>query len=160
ARDGHDLMRTDCTWKSNPLVSATFSSPMRPNALSMLAFLGLAVSSAYAETGGDASDVFLNAYMSFQRAEKADGAGDVNNAIKNFNLAISLLDQVSQRWPTWNPTIVKHRRDRAVESLGRLQAKGPSGQPDADPLNGAALPENGGELLPPDSFPNTGSTAK
>jgi len=127
---------------------------MRPNALSLLAFLGIAVSSAYAETGGDASDVFLNAYMSFQRAEKADGAGDVNNAIKNFNLAISLLDQVSQRWPTWNPTIVKHRRDRAVESLGRLQAKGPSGQPDADPLNGAALPENGGEMLPPDSFPN------
>jgi tetratricopeptide (TPR) repeat protein len=126
---------------------------MRPNALSMLAFLGLAVSSAYAEAGGDASDVFLNAYMSFQRGEKADGAGDANTAIKNFNQAISLLDQVSQRWPTWNPTIVKHRRDRAVEALGKLQAKGPSGRPDADPLNGAPLPENGGEMLPPDSFP-------
>lgn len=120
----------------------------------MLAFLGLAVSSAYAETGGDASDVFLNAYMSFQRGEKADGSGDANSAIKNYNQAISLLDQVSQRWPTWNPAIVKHRRDRAVEALGKLQAKGPTGRPDADPLNGAPLPENGAEMLPPENnFP-------
>src|SRR3954464_11041213 len=117
---------------------------MRPNALSLLAFLGLAVSSAFAESGADPSDVFLNAFMRCRDGEKAEGNGDTAGAIKDYNQAISLLDQVSQRWPTWNPAIVKHRRDRSVEALGKLQAKGPGTRPDADPLNGAPLPDNGG----------------
>lgn len=119
----------------------------------MLAFLGLAVTSAFAEPGGDASDVFLNAYMSFQKGEKAESNGDVNGAIKNLNQAISQLDQVAQRWPTWNPSIVKHRRDRAVEMLERLQ-KSPGARADADPLNGAdPLPDKGDLVLPETNFP-------
>jgi beta-lactamase regulating signal transducer with metallopeptidase domain len=89
---------------------------------------------------GAASDVFLSAYMTFQRGEKAEATGKIEAGIVNFNQTISLLDQVSQRWPTWNPAIVKLRHDRAVEALGKLQAKGPTGQPGASRSHTGADP--------------------
>ena len=132
---------------------------MRPHAFSLVAILGLNASVAFAQSGGDASDLFLNAYMAFQKGEKAEASGDGGAAIKSYNQAISTLDQLTQRWPTWQPPIVKHRRDRAAEALAKLQAKVPGGAmrelPDANPLNGPAVPDNG-PLPPDDVFPAPG----
>lgn len=128
--------------------------PTRPNALSLICCLGLAASAAYAESG-DPSDQFLDAFLSFQKGEKAEQTGNAKGALTSYNKAIDVLDSISARWPNWNPAIVKHRREKAAEAVGRLQpvatGKVPAGRP------AVVEPELPGKLenvLPPDSgFP-------
>ena len=123
--------------------------------LPLIASVGLAWTAALAQSGGDASDLFLNAYMAFQKGEKSEATGDARGAIRAFNQAITTLDQIGQRYPSWNPPIVKHRRDRAAEALAKLQSKtpgtAPAARPDAGPIEPPPLPER--DLLPPDAFP-------
>ena len=123
--------------------------------LPLIASVGLAMNAALAQSGGDASDLFLNAYMAFQKGEKAEATGDARGAIRAFNQAITTLDQIGQRYPSWNPPIVKHRRDRAAEALAKLQSKTPGAATAArtgvDPVEPPALPER--DPLPPDAFP-------
>ena len=129
---------------------------MRLTSLPLFAFLGLAASTASAQSVAD--DLFFNAYMAFQKGEKADSKGDSRTAEKNYNQALSTLDQVMQRFPTWSPPIVKYRRERVAEALAKLQSKGPGLTPgrsertDENPLEGTPLPERG-DALPPDEFP-------
>src|SRR6478735_5171103 len=111
---------------------------MRPNTLPVLAFLGLAATAAYADSG-DASDQFLNAFLAFQKAEKAEAAGNIPGAIKGFNQTINFLDQIHARWPNWSPAIITYRREKAVEAISRLRGPtGIAGAPGAAP--GAELP--------------------
>ncbi len=129
---------------------------MRPHALSLLAILGFAASAAYAESG-DASDQFLDAFLNFQKGEKAETRGDARGAVTAYNRAIDVLDGVSSRWPDWNPAIVKHRRDKAAEGVARLQPAG-SGSSGSRPAPALPvepdLPAQPDNPLPPDSgFP-------
>ena len=66
---------------------------MRPNTLPVLAFLGLAATAAYADSG-DASDQFLNAFLAFQKGEKAEASGNVRGALGAYNQTINYLDQI------------------------------------------------------------------
>jgi len=127
---------------------------MQLRSLPLLAFLGMAANSASAQSAAD--DLFFNAYMACQKGEKAEAKGDVSAAAKAYNQAISGLDQVIQRFPTWSPSMVKFRRERAADALAKLQSKGPAvsaGRPgiDENPLDGPPLPER--DPLPPDEFP-------
>ena len=135
---------------------------MRAPAFSLLAILGLAVSTAYAE--GDASDQFLDAFLNFQRGEKAESAGKSREALTAYNRAIDVLDAISARYPDWNPAIVKHRREKAAAAVARLQTTaGPSsGRTASRPPAGAPgsvepeLPTRNESVLPPDTgFPDT-----
>lgn len=70
---------------------------------------------------GSVSDLFLSAYMMYQKAERLESSEDFPAAVQAYDSAISLLDQIAQRWPTWNPRIVEHRRSRAAQNLARLR---------------------------------------
>lgn len=143
--------------------SATFRAfsatrPMRKTTFSLIALLGLAASAAYADTG-EASDKFLNAYLSFQKAEKAEGSGNIRGAIGAYNQTVEVLDEISARWPKWNPTIIKHRREKASEAVERLEAQSTERSAPMPALTPAqhesALPTGGEGSNPlPDSFPN------
>ena len=131
---------------------------MRAHAFSLIALLGLAASSAYA-AGGDASDQFLDAFLNFQRGEKAETSGNARGALSAYNKAIDILDGISGRWPDWNPAIVKHRREKAAEAVSRLQpaARGSGSQrPTASLPVEPELPSSGNDaVLPSDtSFPS------
>jgi tetratricopeptide (TPR) repeat protein len=95
---------------------------MRLSAFTLLALLGLSATPAFADSG-DPSDQFLNAYLAFQKAEKAEGAGNVRGAISGYSETIRQLDQLRARWPNWNPAIVTHRREKSAEGIERLQPK-------------------------------------
>src|SRR5688572_25280807 len=97
---------------------------MRQTTLPLLAFLGIAATAAYGETG-DAADQFLNAYRAFEKGKKAEEAGNVRGALTAFNQAITILDQIHGRWPNWSPAIITYRREKAVEAITRL--RGPTG---------------------------------
>jgi len=68
----------------------------------------------------EAADLFLDAFMAFQQAEKAMVAKDTRESRASYAKAITLLDSISKRWPEWNPSIVEHRRKKAMEGLAKL----------------------------------------
>ncbi len=128
---------------------------MRPHALSLVAILGLAASAAYA-VGGDASDQFLDAFLNFQRGEKAEASGNARGAVSAYNKAIDVLDSIAARWPDWNPAIVKHRREKATEAVTRLQSSAPSAPSSSGraPVVEPELPESANHPSPlPGDFP-------
>jgi chromosome segregation ATPase len=126
----------------------------------MLAFLGLAATAAYAESS-DAADQFLNAFLAFQKGEKAEATGNVRGALSGYNQAISYLDQIHARWPNWSPAIITYRREKAVEAISRSARSEPEFRarvPGADrqpaaPFEEPPLPSDGANPLPPDSLP-------
>lgn len=73
--------------------------------------------------GTDASNVFLNAFLSYQQGEKATAANDPRGARARYEETITMLDSISNNWPDWNPSIVDHRRRKAVEKLQKLPAE-------------------------------------
>jgi tetratricopeptide (TPR) repeat protein len=126
---------------------------MRTPIFSLLALLGLSTTAAFAENS-EASDQFLSAYLAFQKAEKAEAAGDTRGAQRFYNQAINSLDGIRARWPSWNPAIVALRREKAAEAVTRLSGGAPSR------AIGSVIPETvepplpeGGNPLPPDTFP-------
>jgi tetratricopeptide (TPR) repeat protein len=136
---------------------------MRTPVFSLLAFLGLSATAAFAQSG-DASDEFLNAFLSFQRGEKSELGGNARSAVSLYNQAISILDGISARWPSWNPAIVKHRREKAAEAIARLQprlaaqspSRGTRGSRTSQPaFDEPPLPSGPDNVLPPDNgFPS------
>jgi hypothetical protein len=65
------------------------------------ACLSLALASSRAETS-DPADVFLEAYRTFQKAEQLEGSGNAREALKIYQRAVSLLDQITRQSPGWN----------------------------------------------------------
>jgi Tfp pilus assembly protein PilF len=131
---------------------------MRTNTLPMLAFLGLAASAAHAETG-DAADQFLNAFLAFEKGKKAEEISNVRGALSGYNQAITLLDQIQARWPSWSPAIIKYRREKAVEAIARLRGGatipgvGTTENRPARVFEEPPLPTDGANPLPPDTLP-------
>lgn len=119
--------------------------------LLLLVSLAFAASPALAQSS-DPSDHFLTAYMAYQKGEKAENSGSFSSALTAYKQAVSTLDNITQRWPNWNPPIVKHRRDRASEAMSRVQPKiGKGGERPSEEEIAGPLP--GGLPLMPDITP-------
>jgi len=86
----------------------------------ILTFLRL--TSIQAETG-DPSDLFLNAYLSVQQAEKLDHTGNFKSALSKYRYAASLLEQIQKNSPDWQPLIVDYRKKKTSESIAKLEEK-------------------------------------
>lgn len=69
------------------------------------------------------TDLFLEAYLNCQDAEKARQAGNPSAARAAYQAAITILDSITAKWPDWSPAIVKHRRTKAEEALKKLAAE-------------------------------------
>ncbi len=72
----------------------------------------------------DPGDVFVDAYMKSQRAEKAVLEKDFASAVALFNEADQLLAGIQEKNPSWQPGIVKYRRGRVAKELADLQREG------------------------------------
>ena len=75
-------------------------------------------------TVADPSELYLRAYTSVQQAEKLEGDGQLKPALAKYRFAASLLDQLSQANPTWQPLIVRYRQRKTSESIQKLEDKG------------------------------------
>ena len=131
---------------------------------SLLACLSLAVTPVRAEST-DPSDVFLEAYLAFQKGEKLESAGNARSALSAFQSTVAMCDQITKQWPDWNPPLVENRRNKGAEAVARLQplvGKTGGPRPDDDQLIGA-LPKHVEEPIIPgtDSLtpPKRGGTA-
>ncbi len=76
---------------------------------------------AFAQAAPDSSEVFLDAYMNVQQAEKLENAGNYRAALSKYRYAGSLLDQLNQRDPEWQKLIVAFRRKKTAEAIAKLE---------------------------------------
>ncbi|MES2571300.1 MAG: tetratricopeptide repeat protein [Verrucomicrobiota bacterium] len=128
---------------------------MRQLLLFLIAILGISLMPAHAESA-DPSDDFLNGYLEYQKGDKAENAGSFSAAMKSYKQAIVILDDLSSRFPNWQPLIVKRRRTLAAEAIERIrpQVGKPGDKPLEEEIPGDLLP-NGSEeqSLIPDDLP-------
>ena len=66
------------------------------------------------------NDIFLAAYLSFQKGERAEAKGETKDAILKYERASELLKRVQEKHPDWNPKIVEYRVVRITKALQRL----------------------------------------
>lgn len=78
---------------------------------------------ARAAESSDPDQIFLNAYMSFQQAEKLEADGSFKAALAKYRYAGSVLDQLQQRNPDWNPMVLQFRKKKVSEAVQKLQDK-------------------------------------
>lgn len=95
---------------------------MRQFVLLVIAFVTIAGSIADAQST-DPGDLFVSAYMAVQAGEKAEQAGNFKEATSKFRYAAQVLDQISERHPSWQPSIIDYRKKRTAEAITRMQDK-------------------------------------
>jgi Flp pilus assembly protein TadD len=85
--------------------------------------LGIAAAPVSRAQSSDPSDLFLNAYMSVQKAQKMEEEGKYKLALQKYKYAVGLLQQIRDRSPNWQPVIVTYRLNKTSEAIGLLQKK-------------------------------------
>ena len=115
----------------------------------------------------DPGEIFLTAYMSAQEAEKLESQGSLKAAQAKYRFAGSILDQLQQRTPDWQPLVVEFRRKKVAEALQKLEERivqeaptpAPTAQPGLDPnlLPGINEPSTHASPPPPAVAPDAGS---
>ena len=106
---------------------------MHPKNLLILicACIGMLAATVRAETADNPNDSFLNAYTDFQTAARAEAEGNLKGALQKYKETARLLDQITSRWPNWEPTIVDYRKKRTQEAVAKLSGRVGSDAPPA-----------------------------
>ncbi len=101
-----------------------------------------------ARAESDPSEIFLNAYMSVQQAEKLEGNGNYQAALTKYRYAGSLLDQLHERNPQWQALVVAYRKKKTAEAIAKLERWIAAEQPASTAIPDAPAPTPGGGLDP------------
>ena len=142
---------------------------MRPNySVILSSCLLMAAAPLHAQSGGstssagDGSEMFLNAYSSFQKAESLEKRGDGTAALNLYQDVSRALGQISAQYPSWSPQVVKYRSQLTAQAIQRLerarqQAVAPSRSRPSPTLESSSaipqLPERDGvPVAPTDPF--------
>ena len=110
---------------------------------------------------GDPGEVFLSAYMSAQQAEKLESQGSFKAALTKYRFAGSVLDQLQQRSPDWNPLVLEFRKKKVADAIQKLEEKIALEAPPAPVSTPARAPQSGFDpnMVPGVSdLPQTGQT--
>jgi hypothetical protein len=135
----------------------------------LLCFL-LLIAGARGLVGADSSEQFLNAYQAYQDGEKLERNGNVQDALKKYRFAESLLNVIETNDPSWQKAVVEYRLKKVRDGLGRLEAGGVTNQTSLDSQvdQGSASPPIEGSvgssspsisIIPPGSNQSTNSNA-
>jgi hypothetical protein len=92
--------------------------------LSLVVLLGLLTTRALpGQEVEDPSEVFLKAFTSVQQGEKLEKDGSYKFALSKYRFAASLLEQIQQRNPNWQPLIVQYRTRKTAEAISRAEQR-------------------------------------
>ena len=93
--------------------------------LVLILFLALNIAAAplLRADSSDPSDLFLNAYMSVQKAQKLEEDGKYKLALQKYRYAASLLEQIRDKTPDWQPVIVSYRLNKTSEAIALIEKK-------------------------------------
>ena len=97
----------------------------------------------------DPDQTFLSAYMSAQQAEKLESQGSFKAALIKYRFAGSVLDQLQQRSPDWNPLVLQFRKKKITDAIQKLEERiALETPPVATPTPAPAPPALDPSLLP------------
>ena len=82
-----------------------------------------ATAQAQEAANGDPSELFLKAFTSVQQGEKLETDGRLKPALAKYRFAASLLEQLNQANPNWQPLIVRYRMRKTTENIQSLEEK-------------------------------------
>ena len=88
-----------------------------------LVALLLSVAPARAQSVEDPSDQYFRGYIMNNDAERAAQAGSSQSALEKYQQAQAIFDQIAKTAPSWQPQMLKFRRDRIADAMAALQAK-------------------------------------
>ena len=71
----------------------------------------------------DPSETFLKAFTSVQQGERLEKDGSYKFAVSKYRFAASLLEQIQQRNPNWQPLIVQYRTRKTAEAIARAEGR-------------------------------------
>ncbi len=105
---------------------------MRTILLLFLATLAIALSSPGAEPVSP-DRLYNELYAVWLSGEKAEAASNFTGAMRSYKVALNFCDKIIERWPDWNPPMLKMRRGATVEAIQRIQGR--VGKPGDRPSN-------------------------
>lgn len=116
------------------MYTQVFSVPMRPpGPLFSILLLRVLVSGAALlaapalapaqENTADPSELFLKAFTAVQQGEKLETGGRLKPALAKYRFATSVLEQIGQNNPNWQPLIVSYRLRKTAENIHQLEQK-------------------------------------
>ncbi len=71
----------------------------------------------------DPSEIFLRAYMTAQQADKLERENQLQPALAKLRFAGSLMEELKNTSPDWQPAIVDYRGRKISEGILRVQSK-------------------------------------
>lgn len=73
--------------------------------------------------GDNPADLFLRLYQHYQRTEKSEAAGQLDEALHEAKSLSKDLSAFIQQFPNWNPAILRYRQARVDEAVARLEKR-------------------------------------
>ncbi len=107
-----------------------------------LAALLICTAPAMAQSLEDPSETYFRAYMISNEGDRLVAAGNAPQAVEKFKQAQTIFDDIAKNAPSWQPDMVKMRRDKLADSLTTAQAKAAAAPPPA-PIAQVAPPPAG-----------------
>ncbi len=166
-----DMWRTDCRRETIRL--DTGSDPttlMRPNYPVLLTSCIVMAAAPLHAQSSDGSEMFLNAYSSFQKAESMEKRGDAAGSLSLYKEVAKALGQLGQQFPNWSPEVVKYRAQLTEQAIQRIQngpnapgGSGPTGASSGRPAaakSGAPAPTPSAPQAVPAPGPASVSASK
>jgi tetratricopeptide (TPR) repeat protein len=125
---------------------------MRTTLLLFLASIAIALSSAGAEPFSP-DRLYNELYAIWLNGEKAENASNFTGAMKSYRVVLNFCDKIIERYPNWNPPMLKMRREATIAAIQRVQGRvGKPGDRPSDVDIEGALPKSDtpgfGEELP------------
>ena len=81
------------------------------------------IASAYSQ---DPGTIYLEAYLQVEDAEKLEQSGNFAAALRKFNDAKSILDNIAREHRGWRPEVLNYRRRKVNEAINRCRKNLPS----------------------------------
>jgi tetratricopeptide (TPR) repeat protein len=106
----------------------------------LLAALLLASLPSFAQAPVDPADEYFRAYLLNNEAERLVNGGDLQRALDKYQQAQVIFDGIAQNTPSWQPDMLKFRRQRLDKALTDVQAKIASGPKSPAPATTAPAP--------------------
>jgi len=81
------------------------------------------IATAYSQ---DPGTIYLEAYLQVEDAEKLEQGGNFAAALRKFNDAKSILDNIAREHRGWRPEVLNYRRRKVNEAINRCRTNLPS----------------------------------
>lgn len=94
-----------------------------PSFVIIVALFCLALAPATRAQSSDPGQIFLSAFMSSEEAEKLEAQGSFRPALAKFRYAGSIIDQLQQRNPDWQPHVIAFRKKKIADAIQRLESR-------------------------------------